>query len=188
MNTKRSTMGAAMVLVMAIAIGSAEAGNIPLKGSFSGTSVSLASDTNGDGLKASLAIVGFKSTQGSGTEQAVSELQNPNAPDPPSPCLLPSGEPGLELTLLPGTGREVARFDSTGDLLFREITSETLCIDSTTFTTFSFSETAIITGGTGKYEGATGSNTFEGTGKVLDPAGTGLSELSGTFTGTIILP
>jgi len=72
MNTKRATIGAASALILALALGSAEARNISFNGRFSGTSVNTQSDTDGDGLidkRASLSIAGIKSNLGSATAQ-----------------------------------------------------------------------------------------------------------------------
>ena len=126
--------------------------------------------------------MGFKGTLGSGTARVTSEFAFSGS----GTC--PNGNAGLNFTLLPGTGHGIYRFDSTGDLLFTEGSSGTLCFDPLTTIQF-FSGAENITGGTGRFAGATGSNTFNGTATTLfaDGAGNFFGELSGTIEGTIIL-
>ena len=76
------------------------------------------------------------------------------------PATCPNGNQGLELVLIPGTGRTRSlRFGDTGDLLFTELTSETVCYDPSTGTQFK-TGTVHITGGTGRFVGATGQLQF----------------------------
>ena len=126
--------------------------------------------------------MGFKGTLGSGTARVTSEFAFSGS----GTC--PNGNAGLNFTLLPGTGHGIFRFDSTGDLLFTKTSSATLCFDPLTTIQF-FSGAENITGGTGRFAGATGSNTFNGTATTLFDDGTGnfFGELSGTVEGTIIL-
>ena len=107
----------------------------------------------------------------------------------PTPGTCSNGHPGFIATLIPGTGHSVTRFDFTGDLLFSEHTSITLCFDTVTGTQF-FSGAQNITGGTGRLVGATGSFTFSGTATTLfeDAAGNFFGQESGTVNGTIITP
>src|SRR3989442_1001587 len=111
MNRKSLTIGLTLSCVIALGSGKADAGKIPLKGSFSGSFVNTQSDTNGDGDKGSLFSGGGKGTLGSSTGQAVAELVF----SAPGTCS--NGNPGFNFTLLPGTGHSVTRLDSTGDLL-----------------------------------------------------------------------
>jgi hypothetical protein len=152
------------------------------KASFSGGWATTQSDTNNDGNTGSLTSGGFKGTLGSGTVQGVTEF----AFSGPGTC--PNGNAGLNFTLLPGTGHSIYRFDSTGDLLFAEISSSTVCFDPITTVQF-YSWVDNITGGTGRFAGATGSLTGSGTSRGLfdDGAGNGFGALSSTFEGTIIL-
>ena len=98
----------------------------------------------------------------------------------------PNGNEGINLTLLPGTGHSVGRYDATGDLVFSELTSETVCYDPTTGMQFK-SGTAKITGGTGRFAGATGESEFNGTQRPLyvDSDGNGFAAQEEVSTGTI---
>ena len=183
MNRKSLTIGLTLSCVIALGIGKAEAGKLPLKASFSGSFVNTQSDTNGDGQKGGLNSGGTKGTLGPGTFQSVGEFVFSG----PGTC--PNGNPGFIFTLLPGMGHGVGRQDSTGDLTFTELTSETICFDPITTIQF-FSGAENITGGTGRFAGATGSDTFSGTARTLfeDAAGNFFGEFSGTLEGTIITP
>lgn len=187
MNTSRLAIGVATALVMAVGIGRAQAKELPYKESFSGTFVSTEFDSNGDGVSGALELVEGKSTLGPFTLQGIGEFRNPNAPNPPPPCTLPNGESGFEVVPLPTP--IVHRFQSSGDLLFAELSSGSLCFALAT-TDQSFKVTATITGGTGRFADATGSIEVEGTAKVLggDAAGHFFGAQSGKATGTIILP
>jgi hypothetical protein len=89
---------------------------------------------------------------------------------------------------MPGTGGLVFRFDSTGDLLIEADTSLPLCFDPSRGIFFA-TGTGVITGGTGRFAGATGS--FEYTNcagkQLLASAVEGRAFFSFTceFTGTI---
>jgi hypothetical protein len=101
-----------------------------------------------------------KSNAGKFTIQAVTEF----APDGKT-CTVPGGGAGTgtEFTLVGDAA--VVRFTATGDLLFLKETSGTECADFSTFPTPPFpiiaTTTGIVTGGTGKYSGATGTVTFD---------------------------
>src|SRR5262245_56604137 len=74
MNRKSLAMGLTVSCVLALGSGRATAGQLALKGSFSGTFVNTQTDTNGDGQKASLNSVGAKGTLGAATIQGVNEF------------------------------------------------------------------------------------------------------------------
>jgi hypothetical protein len=161
----------------------AEAKQIPWTASFSGSAVNTQSDTNHDGSKGSLLTGGFKSSLGSGAIQGVGEFTFSG----PGTC--PNGNAGFSFTLLPGTGHSVYRFDSTGDLLFLTLSSATACFDPITSIEF-YSWEDTITGGTGKFVGATGSSTGNGKTSALfgDTEGNFFAEFSSTIEGTLITP
>lgn len=157
----------------------AETKELSWKASSSGSTTNTQSDTNHDSNKGSLLNGGFTSTFGPGTVQSVGEF----APSGPGTC--PNGNPGFIVTLLPGTGHSVSRFDRTGDLLFTEY-SATLCVDSVTSIQF-YSWEDTITGGTGRFTGATGSNSGSGEARLLfsDAEGNFLAEFTSSLEGTI---
>jgi hypothetical protein len=185
MNRNTLAIGLTFGFVLALAIGKAEAGEIPFNGSLSGTSNNTEMDLNGDGVKNALIVGGAKSTQGSSTVQGpAGEFVFSGA----VPC--PEGSVGLTET--PGTAGLVFRFNSTGDLLIEKDTSFTQCFDLSTGLFFG-SGTGVITGGTGRFAGATGSFEYTHcTGETLffeqPPGDRGFFSFTCEFTGTIITP
>ena len=141
-----------------------------------------ASYSNGEGI----------SNAGKFTDQAVIEF----APDG-NKCTVPGGvaNAGTEYTLV---GNEaVVRFTATRDLLFYKGSSATVCQDFSTFPTPPFpfttttTETGVVTGGTGKYLGATGTFTldFRGATLALDATGARVfGWVKGTGVTTLTLP
>ncbi len=160
----------------------ADSREVRFKVKYSGSSMSTHADTNDDGLRAGLGNVTGKSNLGLYTSQGVGEAFIIG------PATCPNGNPGINLGILPGTGHTVSWFEKTRDLVFSEITSETVCYDPATRMQFK-SGTARITGGTGRFVGATGNTQFEGTQWPLyvDADGNGFAAQTGTSTGTIIL-
>lgn len=98
-----------------------------------------------------------------------------------------------------GQHRAVATNQKTGDQLFGQFTSATLCVDFSSYPAPPFPFTAsgqnVITGGTGKYTGATGTNSFHTVGSYIQyglKGGAGAFGAFGQFTftsdGTLTLP
>jgi hypothetical protein len=145
-------------------------------GSFSVTSV----DTNGDGIPASIgAFKGKLSLFGSFSAQAVLEGIITNVP-----CTAQSGGPGIEETLAEGS--EIYRIDITGDLIFTKVNTLTVCLaTSPNDLSFSFTFEETITGGTGLFANASGSNTVTGTGVLVGQSGT-LVAITSAYNGTFI--
>lgn len=178
MSMKSSAVGLAIGLTMAVAIGRAEAREIPFNGSYSGTFRETQIDTNGDGAKAEWAMFTANTNLGEVTAQFVIEDSIL-----PEPVTCPEGN--LEFTGV--VRRLVLRFPN-GDLLFTEGLTRTGCFDPATGT-FSINNTATFSGGTGKFAGATGSFEDNLTGGVLafDPVTfQGFGHFTGEFTATII--
>ena len=104
-------------------------------------------------------------------------------------CTVPGGvaNAATEFTLVQDVG--IDRFTETGDLLFFKSTSGTACQDFSTFPTppfpFTFTETGVVTGGTGKYSGATGTFTVNVKGAFLSLDATGVRGF-GWFTDTAV--
>jgi hypothetical protein len=116
------------------------------------------------------------SNAGKFTFQAVAEF----APDKHT-CTVPGGVAGAGTEFALVADVQVSRFTATGDLLFTKGTSATLCEDfSTSPFPFIFTETGVVTGGTGKYSGATGAFTATGDGTTLSVDATG-ARLFGWF-------
>ncbi len=183
MATKRVLLSLILALMLWSAPVEAASREIRFKVKYSGSAMSTHADTNGDGIRAGLGTVTGKSNLGLYTSQGVGEAVLAGA----GTC--PNGNAGINLTLVPGTGHAVSWFEKTRDLVFSEIVSETVCYDAKTGMQFK-SGTAKITGGTGRFAGATGQTQFEGTQWPLyvDAAGNGFAAQTGTSTGTIILP
>jgi len=126
-STRSWTIVLACSIVINLTSGRADAGQIQSKGSFSGSIINAESDTNGDGQKAILYMLGFKTSLGPATAQAMIEF----AFGDPATC--PNGNPGVEFTPVSGGAAHIIRrYNSTGDLLFLHITSATGCFDLTT--------------------------------------------------------
>lgn len=148
---------------------------------YSGTAMSISWAS--PGTEAGLGTVAGKSTLGPWSSQGIGKSTVLG----PGTC--PNGNAGIDLTLIPGTGHSIARLEKTGELIFSELTSETVCYDPSTRTQFK-TGTDKITGGTGRFVGATGETRFEGTQWPLyvDAQANGFAAQIGTVTGTIILP
>ena len=108
-------------------------------------------------------FAGKDSRFGKFTGQSVTEV----TPDGQT-CTPPSGVPGTgaEFTFANGGGGSVVIRDDGGDLHFDTVTDFTQCLDpSSGAYSFIFHDTT--TGGTGKFQGATGTLTATGTGAIL---------------------
>jgi hypothetical protein len=180
--------------------------------SISGTDVDIPLDLDADSCTTSVGVTvctdfsaeftsGGKGTgalAGDNTGQAVEEFD----PVSGSGCtILGSSVPiaGCTLTGSSEKGCEfktagsaiVSRDNATGDLLF-ETESSTVCFDLSSAPPFNATADAhgTITGGTGKFSGATGTFTTSVHGQTLvsDPAGHGFGWFEGSTTGTITTP
>jgi len=148
MNMKRLAVGLGMVLIMAVALGSAEA--MPFQSEESGSYVSEGTRIDTDGVLRTADLVltsGRGSHLGETTTQSVVEWGSFEFN--PSGC--PEGKPYQALLV---TGGFVIRREN-GDLLTGTFSSGTNCADFPT-TSGIFSLTGIFTGGTGKFAGASG--------------------------------
>lgn len=113
-------------------------------------------------------FAGKDSSFGKFTGQSVTEV----TPDG-QPCTPPSGAAGTgtEFSFLYGGGGNVVIREDEGDLHFDKVTSFTQCVDFSSYPTppfpYSFTFTDTTIGGTGKFQGATGTLTATGTGQIL---------------------
>lgn len=182
MAMKTLRVGVALASFVSGAVTDATSREIRFKTKCSGTATSIHWDTNRDGLRAGLGTVACISNLGRSTAQGVGEAVFAG------PATCPNGNPGINLTLLPGTGHTVARVERTGDLIFSELVSESVCFDPSTGMQFK-SGTTRITGGTGRFAGATGETQFEGTQRPLyvDADRNGFAAQEESSTGSIIL-
>ena len=165
------------------------AGSITSTGSFSGTAITANLDfdhSNQSTPAFTGTFAGTDSHWGNFTGQNVAELT------PVGSCTLPGGvaNAGTEFTLVGGsTVIRNQRGDLSGDLHFDRVTSFTQCIDFSTGA-YNFSFTDTTTGGTGKFEGATGTTTANGTGAILSLGADGhvFGWDQATYTMTLTIP
>jgi len=182
MTIKNVLLGATLAPILWAAPSDALSRQVQDRSEYSGTAMSIHWDTDHNGIKAGMGLVSGKSRLGRYTSQGVGEAVVAG------PAICPNGNQGVNLTLRPGTGHSITRFDETGELLFSDLTSETVCYDPTTGTQFK-SGTSKITGGTGRFAGATGEGQFEGTQWPLyvDADGNGFAAQVGTGSAIITL-
>lgn len=186
-NSPVSIISLATVLLLVVTIGNAYAGEttVTSTGTFSGSFVSTVSDTNYDGVKASLFTgAGEDSVGGRFTTQSTTEHYVTGEK------ICANGNPGIELSLVPGTGAFVNRHEE-GELLYGEYISSTQCFDLATGTIF-YNYTVRFTGGTGRLDGATGTSEGQGEGGsavlLRDQAGNFFGATSARYTTTLTLP
>jgi hypothetical protein len=177
---KRSfTISLALVLLLAGAVGKAEAKNPNFISHFANTGVSGAIDTNGDGITANVFTGIFNTTLGRFLSQAESEALPPLKTN----VTCPAGT--LEIPIL--QAHTVLTHERTTEQLFLTATSGTACLDLTTLTTLTFQGQGTFDGGTGRFVNATGTWETNATGTILviDPQLHNLGTTTGTLTGTI---
>ena len=182
MATTNATLAGIALAVLAAAPVEAASNVIHVRVKYSGSAVTRDADPNHDGIKPALGILTCQSNLGRCTAQGIGEATMVG----PGTC--PNGHPGLKLAVIPGTGHGFTRFEKSGDMLFDEVVSETACYDTTTGILYK-SGTNRITGGTGRFEGATGQTDFQGTQWLLyiDGDGNAFAAQTGTSTGTVVL-
>lgn len=183
-NKKGWIIGVVMGFLLVAGINRAEAQELRIKGEFAGTGLTTRIDLNNDGRLAHGGTWVEKSNLGESSAQYVIEdvVVNP----PTGAC--PAGQ--LETALMAGS--TVNTFLKTRDQLFVELTSRIFCVDLVTGA-FSGHTIAVITGGAGKFAGATGSLDYRFTGSTLladfDPASNQVfGPYNGTVEGILILP
>jgi len=118
---------------------------------------------------ANYAVYAGQSKLGNITGQGVS--QSAFTSDPPTPCKLPDGTDGVALALVHHVA--VTRFEGEGDLLYEEGKPGDLkaCLNFQTGVFFE-SGRVTITGGTGRFKGATGFYDAVQNGQILVPSPT----------------
>jgi hypothetical protein len=191
MMQRKSALGIIILagLLLLAARKDARANTVNFKGTFSGSTTTTFFSFDGVNLAGQGSAAGEQTPGGRFILQSIGE----DAPDGKS-CTVPGGIPnaGTEFTLVGEA--TVLRFEPTGDLLYNHDTSRTTCIDfSSGSPPFPFvgSSSGVITGGTGKYAGASGSHTVSSSGVVLSLPSAGFGAFgafSGTVTGTMTIP
>lgn len=85
------------------------------------------------------------------------------------------------------TSSSVVRYDRDGSLLFSKLMSGAVCVDPLDNFSFTFVIEREITGGTGRFAGATGTLSIEGAGARAGDDSEAIG-YEGTSTGTVIVP
>lgn len=178
MHTRYFTFSLALALALFVGLGSADAGQ-ELKGHFQGFFENNQIDTDGDGNLGATNAGHANGTLGHANFRGVGEINFQTAP---VPCQLPGEAPpgtGLGFPLL--LGSYTAAFD-TGDLFSYDYTHPDAeggvnCFHPTFTGPGFFDGRAVITGGTGRFAGATG--TFHSTCTAL----TTYQDTDGNYSG-----
>jgi len=184
---RRKTWGASLAAVIVIAAGgSAQAGqgDHRYRDRVSGTAAPSSFDSNGDGVRGHYVTFAGRSNLGLVHGGIMVEYDFlAVAPDPACPA------PMLKLPVLVSAGTRALTV--TGGLIYMQddAASALFCLDPTTGEV-NMSLKGIITGGLGKFEGATGDYEYKGPGNVLliDNAGMPFGAFELETKGTIVLP
>jgi hypothetical protein len=178
MQKRYFTIGLALVLMLAVAVGRAEAKQGHFISLYAGSLVGGVIDTNGDGRTTSVFTGIMNTTLGRFFFQAEDEYLPPLATN--ANC--PAGT--REFLLL--QEHVVLTQQTTGEQLLLTYTSGTVCFDPKTLTATVHAQ-GTFSGGTGRFVNATGSFEDNGTETILvfDPQGHNLGNSTGTLTGTL---
>ena len=199
MRTRHFTLGIALFLLTGVVgVANAKTQQVHCKGS--GTladGVETHIDVNGDGASATLdqGLENCNIGRFFFQEELEWILQRTltNCPAGTSAEYHISAEPGFH-PAPNGQGTSVGTDEKTGDQLFNQVTSATLCFNISTIPfTFTASGQTNILGGTGKYAGATGTGSFQTVGSELavgvkDGVFGGFGQFTATSDGTLTLP
>jgi hypothetical protein len=183
MRKHQFVIGLVLGIGLAVAVNSVEAKDKPFHASFAGTNTNK-DDFSFTGTPGNYATVAGKSTLGHYTAQLVVEL-----PPDGLTCTLPGGGSGVEYVFVGEVF--VLSFTATGEQLFLRLSPSVTshgCFDLSTGV-FGGQTTFDVSGGTGRFAGATGTivKTFQSIVLALPPPpGKGLfTSFTGTFDGTI---
>ena len=163
----------AVVCASLILSAAAQAGDIKLDQRFSGNGLPTMVDTNGDGITAAHGNFYVRGSPGRATVDSFNEFTD----------FMPYFADGCDLRAGLVAQTYVATFDDLS-MLFYQATDGFLCLSLSTFR-IEGEITGIISGGTGRFTGATGTwiNKFEGF-----SAGVGMNVFQGTITGPVEVP
>jgi hypothetical protein len=179
-------IGIATGLLLTVCFGDAKAEHRRRNnGTFAGTSLGTRIDLNDDGVPASWSTAVLTGTLGKSTGQGVVESV-PTGPT--SEC--PGGVSIVDAQNGIGFGANTRTFPN-GDQIYTQLLTRTQCgLGGGRFTS---SDSWTIVGGTGKFEGASGTVDIQATSfcQVIDPNANPVQcfgSFSGEFEGTVILP
>ncbi len=193
MNRDFITISTALVLMLAGAVGAAEARtqHFHCKGSETfADGVETHIDTNGDGASAGSA----QGLENCNIGRFFFQEEVEWIPRPVTTACPAGTTEELYIDPTHGQQRVVVTDEKTSDQLFGKATSATLCINTSAFPfPFTVSGQGENIGGTGKYTGATGPYTFTAAGSYLmfgvkDGVFGGFGQVNFTSDGTLILP
>src|SRR5712692_3671900 len=160
MQNRYFTISIALVLMLAGAVGRAEAKSRHFVSHYGGSAVDGVIDTNGDGRTASV-ITGIWNTN---LGRFLNQGEGETLPPLKTNVSCPAGT--VEFPLL--QGHDVLIQQSTGEQLFLTHTSGATCFDFTTPTLpFTYHTQGTFSGGTGRFVDAAGPFENNGTGSVL---------------------
>ena len=189
MRKNKFVIGFVVGIGLAVALGSVEAGAKPFHASFAGTCANK-DDFSFTGTPAHSCTVAGKSTRGPFTAQSVGET-----PADGQTCPLPGGGSGVQLAFVGDV--TVLSFAATQEQLFLHLSpsvTNRACFDPLTgvFTPVGGETIFEVSGGTGRFAGATGTIVETWTGMALAPSasppGRGFfTNFTGAFEGTIEL-
>ena len=184
------TIGIALVLLLAGAMGNVEARNKQFHASFAGTCANKNDFSFTGTTTAHSCTVAGKSTQGPFTAQSVGEV----APDGLT-CPLPGGGSGVGFAFVGDV--TVLSFAATQEQLFLHLDPDVtnrVCFDPATnvFTPVGGQNIFEVSGGTDRFDGAKGTIVETWTGRILAPPASPdsrdfFANFTGTFEGTIEL-
>ena len=155
------------------ASGTAQAVDVKADASFSGTEHPTLIDTNGDMIYASAGVFEVKGVHGRAVTHSFTEFTE----------FLWYGEPGCDVRAQL-VSQDFVEIIKDGSMIFFSATDGFACVDLTTGNVHGEAR-GLVTGGTGKYAGATGAWEMTFTPHSLP---TGLTAITGSITGTIELP
>jgi len=190
MNIKNLVLGlsALVFLIGAVSCDNdsrAQGSQIQFSNNFAGSFVNGTTDANNDGISAAvLSLQGLSLALGPNTISSKIELE---PLDPPEPCITPNGGAGIDTSLVQAA--IVITLDDNDQILveLNEL-EECVAADTVIDPSFSFSGDGAVTGGSGEFEGATGTVNFSGTGVFLISETTGFyGSTSGLIDGVIEL-
>ena len=182
--------GTLVGLMILFAMGRADAAELDFISQDAGSFVSTDIDTDGDGGTAIIATTAGQSNLGAINQQMVIEVGAIPAPNP----ACGAGQGAFPLVQATGVtsikriaeNQDSAPLPSTNELLESRAISGVIC-GSDDLPTITYTLQMMITGGTGRFAGATGTLTVQGESKflILDTVGTPFGSMRNAAAGTV---